>query len=130
MRRVSPGFTLMEVLVALIIASLVVGAVMSLTSGELTFASRVKRKVSAMRVLDAAGQYLLTHPGFLRENPESMAMDDLPGQPVVRIEMAAVEATESGDLKLPGEARLYRIGLSHGGASSWLSLIVPGKDKK
>lgn len=130
MRRASPGFTLMEVLVALIIASLVVGAVMSLTSGELTFASRVKRKVSAMRVLDAAGQYLFTHPAFLRERPEAMTLSDLPGAPVVRIEMTAVEQTESGDLKLAGGAHLYRVGLSHGGASSWLSLIVPGKDQK
>jgi prepilin-type N-terminal cleavage/methylation domain-containing protein len=130
MRRASPGFTLMEVLVALIIASLVVGAVMSLTSGELTFASRVKRKVSAMRVLDAAGQFLLTHPNFLREKPETMTLSDLPGQPVVKVEMAAVEQTESGDLKLAGGALLYRVGLSHGGASSWLSLIVPGKDQK
>ncbi len=129
MNRGQAGFTLMEVLVALIIASLVVGAVMGLTSQDLQFASRLKRKVSAVRVLDAAGQYLLAHPGFLRERPDSMTLSDLPDKPVVKIEMAAVDRTEAGDLKLPNQAQLFRVGLTHAGAASWLSLIVPGKEK-
>lgn len=128
-RPASPGFTLMEVLVALIIASLVVGAAMGLISSDLQFASRLERRISSTQVLDAAAQNLMVHPAFLRDRPDSLTLEALPGSPVVRIETQAVDQAEAGDLKVPGGGQLVRVALSHGRAVTHFSLIVPGKEK-
>jgi len=116
------GFTLLEVMVALIIATLLVGGVMGAISAALNYSLRVSRVGRDWPVLEAAARELLARPEKAEDG--SLELDDLEGSPQVDIELTEVyrpDGLEAGNRF----GRLYRVRLAYEKDSLELSLIVP-----
>ena len=110
------GFTLLEVLVALAIAALIIGAVMGVISESLRYKVNLKEKATVQPMLDAAAQIILADP--VKATYGSIRLDEFEGSPVVAIYLWPVKLEETG-------GGLYRVILSYGRAILEFSLIVP-----
>ncbi|SFM67098.1 prepilin-type N-terminal cleavage/methylation domain-containing protein [Thermodesulforhabdus norvegica] len=100
------GFTLVEVLVALVIAVLVVGSAMALIGGVYQSRYRLDRRMKAIPVLDAAAQAIFRDPSLVHE--DSIVLKELPGSPVVY-----VVATRVNDGEIASSVALYRVKLRY-----------------
>lgn len=116
------GFTLLEILVALVIGTLVVGGVMGVLSGSLQLKARVERKSGVWPVLDGAMQLVLADPALVRDGTLMMAM--LPGEPEVIVE-AEPRVDDRGDEIASPAGVLHRVSLRLGNEVLETSLIVP-----
>lgn len=110
------GFTLLEMLVALAVAALIIGAVLGVISESLRYKVNLKEKARVQPLLESAAQIILADPvkatqGFIR-------LEEFDGAPVVGISLLPVKLEDSG-------GGLYRVMLSHGKARLEFSLIVP-----
>lgn len=118
------GFTLLEVMVALVLGILIVGGVMGLISISLQYSQRVKEKSHVQPVLEAAAQQILAHPELAGEG--SLALEDLPDSPTVDIELAEVELPDGSLGRQSGG--LYHVELSYKGSHLEFSLLIPQSD--
>jgi prepilin-type N-terminal cleavage/methylation domain-containing protein len=116
------GFTLLEILVALVIGTLVVGGVMGVLSGSLQLKARVERKSEVWPVLDGAMQLVLADPALVRDGTLRMAM--LPGEPEVIVE-AEPRVDDRGEEIASPAGVLHRVSLRLGNEVLETSLIVP-----
>lgn len=117
------GFTLIEVLVAMLIASIVIGGVMGLFSQSLRFAARLDDKNKGWGILEAAAAQILTDPESALQ--ESFVPDYIEDENAeVSVLIREVTEVESGELKLSGNG-LFRIALTHQDNSLEFSMLIP-----
>ncbi len=117
------GFTLLEMLVALAIATLIIGAVMGVISESLRYKINLKEKAHVQPLLESAAQIILADPvkatqGFIR-------LEEFDGAPVVGISLLPVHLGETGPVTGAGVGQLCRVMLNYGKASLEFSIIVP-----
>jgi Tfp pilus assembly protein PilV len=116
------GFTLLEVMVGLILATLMVGGVMGAISAALQYSHRVKEKGRGWSVLEAAAQEILTHPE--KAEKDSLTLEDLPDDPRVDIQLTEVERPDG--LNVGNRfGQLYQVQLRYEGSLLEFSVIVP-----
>jgi len=115
------GFTLLEVMVALVLGTLIVGGVMGLISVSMQYSQRVKDKIQVQPVLEAAAQEILTHPEIAEQ--DSLTLKNLPKSPTVGIALAKVELPGDNPGKLWDS--LYRVKLYYRESMLELSMIIP-----
>ncbi|MCE5332957.1 MAG: type II secretion system GspH family protein [Desulfobacteraceae bacterium] len=118
------GFTLIEMLVGLIIATLVVGGVLGLISSSMRHRFRIEEKRMVQPVLEAAAQTILAAP--FRATEGNIQLAEMSGSPVVSVRIAPVpldEATVGGK-----SAQLCRVILGYKTGELEFSLLVPNKD--
>ncbi|MCX7823324.1 MAG: hypothetical protein N2260_07785 [Syntrophobacterales bacterium] len=109
------GFTLVEVLVALFIATILVGSSMALIGVSAKNYSHVEKLRNALPTLDAAAQEIIRNPSKALTSP--LVLKDLPDSPSVLVESRLVE-----DPKI--KVKLYRVILRYGGETLVTSVIV------
>ena len=116
------GFTLLEVMVSLIIATLIVGGVMGSISVSMQHSKRVKEKSEGWPVLEAAAQEILVHPE--KAEKRSLSLDDFPETPEVSIQLT--EVNRSDGMALGNQyGKLYRVRLQHEKNVLEFSMIIP-----
>jgi len=118
------GFTLLEMLVALALATLMIGAVMGLISESLRYKMNLKEKSQVQPILESAAQIILADPvkamqGFIR-------LDEFEGAPVVGIDLTAVKLGDMGLSEKPDQ--LYHVMLNYRSGYLEFSLLVPQKE--
>ena len=119
------GFTLIEVMVALILGTLIVGGVMGLISVSLQYTQRVNAKSRILPILEAAAEQILVNPEAAGQG--ALTMNDFPGEEVNISIMKAFEKDDTGLGKRNGQ--LYRVQLSCRGHLLEFSLIIPQQEK-
>lgn len=120
--RSENGFTLLEVMVSLVVATLVVGGVMGVISASMQYSKRVQDKMQDWPVLEAAAQEILTNPEKAEDG--SLTLDDLPDSPQVTIQIT--EVTDSDDKETGNQfGKLYRVRLQYEKQVLEFSLIIP-----
>lgn len=82
------GFTLLEVMIALVIGTLIAGGVMGLISTSLQYRHRLQAKSQVQPVLEAAAQQILADPQEAQQG--SLTLRDLPDSPTVDIALTQV----------------------------------------
>jgi hypothetical protein len=122
----SSGFTLVEIVICLLLATLIVGGVMGLISTSLQYSQRVREKAEDWPILEAAAQAILADP----EKAESgfLILEGLPGAP--RVDIGLVEAPASGAKDAETETqsgRLYRVELYYRASLLEFSVIIPNE---
>ena len=115
------GFTLLEVMVALVIGVFMIGGVMGMISASLQYSQRVREMTRIQPILDAAAQEILARPELVEEGSISLA--SYPGSPSVRIEATQV-LEEEGKPVENRSGRLYRVNLVIERSFLELSVIV------
>lgn len=118
------GFTLIEILVALAVGTLMIGAVMGLVSGSLRYKFNLGEKASLQPVLESAAQVILADP--VKALDGIVRLTEIEGTPEVGVFLVPVgldERTVGGGTA----ARLYRVILSYKSSSLELSIIIPNK---
>ncbi len=110
------GFTLIEVLVALVIATILVGAATSLMGVAMRNEQRVEKLRDAMPVLRLAADEIFRNPRKIFSS--SIVLEDIPESPSVTIVARPVEDPTVG-------YPLYRVALLYGGERLEFSVIVP-----
>jgi prepilin-type N-terminal cleavage/methylation domain-containing protein len=118
----SDGFTLLEVMVALVIGVVVLGGVMGGISVALQYGARIKQRNAIHPVLEAAAQQILVYPEKLREGAVILEkIKDAPPVDVVARQVVAADGDE-----LPNRsAQLYRVLLQCGGQTLEFSVLAP-----
>jgi prepilin-type N-terminal cleavage/methylation domain-containing protein len=121
-----PGFTLLEMLVALALATLMIGAVMGLISEALRYKINLKDKAQIQPVLESAAQIILADPvkamqGFIR-------LDEFEGAPTVGIDLWPIQIEDTGFGQNP--VRLFRVNLSYRSGRLEFSVIMPNDEQK
>lgn len=116
----SPGFTLVEIMVALVIGTLIVGAVMGLISNSMQHRFRLKDKRQIQPILETAAQAILDDPQRIGEG--AITFGDRKGSPVVGVRSVPVEISEN---RAGNKGRLYRVMLDYRGGHLEFSVIVP-----
>lgn len=116
------GFTLLEVMVALIIAVLILGGVMGAISSSLQYSHRVKQKSLVQPLLEAVAQEILIEPEKIHEGQMVVkAFQDAPPVLIAAVKVPGFE--EFGRAEPAGE--LYRVLLSCQGQRLEFSVLVP-----
>jgi prepilin-type N-terminal cleavage/methylation domain-containing protein len=115
------GFTLLEILVALALATVLIGAVFGLISESLRYKINLKEKALIQPVLESAAQIILADPAKAMQG--SVRLDEYEGSPLVGILLSPVQLEDT----VPGgkSVQLYRVMLSYKSASLEFSIIVP-----
>lgn len=121
-RGSSPGFTLLEVLVSLILGTLIVGGVMGVLSVSLQFMQRVDEKTSVQPVLEAAAQELLMFPERAKEG--SLTLSQFPDRPRVDVTLFIVKDQDGYEVN-SSVGQLYQVQLSYRKNLLEFSLIIP-----
>ncbi len=114
----SQGFTLIEVLVSLLIATILIGSAMALVGVSMKNVRHMDRIRTASPILDAAAQEIIRDPRKALTTP--IILKDFPGEPSVSVEAQPVEEPAV-------TAKLYRITLHYGGETLAFSIIVSEK---
>ncbi len=117
------GFTLIEILVALIIGVLIVGSVMALNGISLRNQRRIERLQESLPVLDAAAQKILKNPRIALEG--TVTIKELPDSPTVTVEISNQSDKLSFSPLTYGN--LYRVKLSYERDILEFSIIIPEK---
>lgn len=114
------GFTLLEVLVALLISSIVIGSVMHAISTSLRLKRHSMDKVERWDAMQSVVAQILANP------QKALALDtvEIDDERSITIEKRLVSETEAGELDLP-HSYLVRIRLHLGKETTELSLMVP-----
>jgi prepilin-type N-terminal cleavage/methylation domain-containing protein len=120
------GFTLLEVVVALAIGTLIIGSVMGLISESLRYRMNLTEKAQAQNVLDSAAQVILADPvkaaqGFVR-------LGELEGAPEVGVSLLPVRL--EGQTQGENFGRLFRVMLNYQSTKLEFSIIIPNSDLK
>ncbi|MGC8719965.1 MAG: PulJ/GspJ family protein [Thermodesulforhabdaceae bacterium] len=113
--RTIAGFTLIEVLVALFIATILVGSTMALIGVSMRNSEYSQKLRNAVPVLDAAAQEIIRDPKKALNS--SLILDDFPDKPSVTVESKPVEDPSVS-------VKLYRVTLRYGGESLVTSVII------
>ncbi len=114
------GFTLIEILVALIISVLIIGSIMTLNSVSMQNQRRLIKLQETLPVLDAAAQKIFANPKLALN--ETLTLEEFEGKPMVEVEI--LQGSEaSKQLSLP-YGRLYRVRLAYKGETIEFSIIV------
>jgi Tfp pilus assembly protein PilV len=116
------GFTLLEVLVSLILATLVIGGVMGLMSVSLRYAQHVKDKTSLQPVLEAAAQEILVQPQ--RAMDGKLSLSGFGNAPPVQISVTEVIGSD-GNMMTVRSGKLFRVTLHCGKEMLEFSVIIP-----
>ena len=120
------GFTLLEVVVALVIGVVVVGGVMGLISSSLQYSYRLKDKSLVLPILEAAAQEILADPRKAEEGV--LVMGRVAGSPRVEIALTREELPGgSGSKNRTGQ--LHRVLLRYGGEVLEFSILIPEESK-
>lgn len=115
------GFTLLEVMIALVIGTLIVGGVMGLISTSLQYRHRLQVKTQAQPVLEAAAEEILSHPELAQK--DSLTLQNLPESPSVAIARFPVQLPQGS---LGNQHRtLYKVLLSYETSRLEFSLVIP-----
>ena len=115
------GFTLLEVMVALIVGTIVAGGVMGLISVSLQYKQRLKEKSRIQPVLEAVAQAILADPRQAAEgNLNLSALKDAPPVDISVVRVA--EGQQSGSNRMD---QLYRVLLACKGQMLEFSVIIP-----
>lgn len=122
----SPGFTLLEVLVSLILGTLIVGGVMGVLSVSLQFMQRVDAKTAVQPVLEAAAQELLMFPERAKEG--SLTLSQFPDRPRVDVTLFIVKDQDGYEIN-SSAGQLYQVQLSYRKNLLEFSLIIPPLDE-
>lgn len=117
------GFTLIEMLVALMVGTVIVGGVMGLISVSLQYKTRLKDKRQIQPILETAAQAILADPGRIAEG--KIAFGDKRGAPVVLVRSAKVD---TGQKSSGSGGNLYRVMLDYRGEHLEFSVLVTGDD--
>jgi prepilin-type N-terminal cleavage/methylation domain-containing protein len=120
------GFTLIEVMVALIIGTLIVGGVMGLISASLRFTQKVNDRSQILPVLEAAAEMILANPQ--EAGQASLNMSDFAEGAVVDVNIVKAFEKEGEGLGTD-KGQLYRVQLSSRGHLLEFSLIIPQQEK-
>ena len=120
--RTAGGFTLLEVMVALIIGTVIVGGVMGVISVSLQYSKRVKEKSLYQPVLEAAAQEILANPELAKEGAINVA--GIPNAPPVSVSIAEVTGSSGDEVRIR-TGQLYRVLLSCAGQVLEFSVIIP-----
>ena len=120
--RTTGGFTLLEVMVALIIGTVIVGGVMGVISVSLQYSKRVKEKSLYQPVLEAAAQEILANPELAKEGTINVA--GIPNAPPVGVSIAEVTGSSGDEVRIR-TGQLYRVLLSCAGQVLEFSVIIP-----
>ena len=120
------GFTLLEMVVALAIGTLIIGSVMGLISESLRYKINLKEKAQAQTILDSAAQIILADPvkatqGFVR-------LGELEGSPEVGVSLLPVQL--EGQTQGENFGRLFRVMLNYKSTKLEFSIIIPNSDLK
>lgn len=122
----SPGFTLVEVLISLVLGTLIVGGVMGVLSVSLQFMQRVDTKTAVQPVLEAAAQEILMFPERAKEG--SLTLTQFPNKPTV--DVALFIAKDSDGYEISNRAgQLYQVQISYQRNLLEFSLIIPPLDE-
>jgi hypothetical protein len=122
----SSGFTLVEVVICLLLATLIVGGVMGLISTSLQYSQRVREKAEDRPILEAAAQLILADPE--KAESGSLILEGLPGAP--RVDIGLVEVVDAGDKDNETETQggqLYRVELYYRASLLEFSVIIPNE---
>ncbi len=115
------GFTLLEVMVALIVGTIVAGGVMGLISVSLQYKQRLKERSRIQPVLEAVAQAILADPRQAAEgNLNLSALKDAPPVDISVVRVA--EGQQSGSNRMD---QLYRVLLACKGQMLEFSVIIP-----
>jgi prepilin-type N-terminal cleavage/methylation domain-containing protein len=120
------GFTLLEMLVALALATLMIGAMLGLISESLRYKINLKDKAQIRPVLEAAAQILLADP--VKAMQGSVHLEEFEGAPTVGVNLFPVQLGDSSLEEKSGG--LYRVLLSYGSGKLEFSMIVPSERKE
>ncbi|MGC9964144.1 MAG: prepilin-type N-terminal cleavage/methylation domain-containing protein [Syntrophobacteraceae bacterium] len=120
------GFTLLEMLVGLALATLMIGAMLGLISESLRYKVNLKDKAQTRPILESAAQIILADPvkamqGFIR-------LDEFDGSPMVGVNLLPVQLGDTGLGEKSGQ--LYRVMLSYKSGILEFSIIVPSDEQK
>ncbi len=116
----SRGFTLLEILVALIIGTVVVGGVMGLISMSMQYRFRLKDKRQVQPILETAAQAILDDPKRIGDG--AITFGDRKGSPVVAVRSVPVPLSEN---RAGNKGDLYRVMLDYRGSHLEFSVVVP-----
>lgn len=119
------GFTLLEMLVALALATLMIGAMLGLISESLRYKMNLKDKAQVWPVLEAAAQMILADP--VKAMQGSIHLDEFEGAPTVGVDLLPVQVEDTGLGQI--SERLYRVTLRYGSGNLEFSIIVPNEQK-
>lgn len=115
------GFTLLEVMVALIVGTIVAGGVMGLISVSLQYKQRLKERSRIQPVLEAVAQTILADPRQAAEGNLNLgALKDAPPVDISVVRVA--EGQQSGSNRMD---QLYRVLLACKGQMLEFSVIIP-----
>ena len=120
--RTESGFTLLEVMVALIIGTLIVGGVMGVISVSLQYTKRVQEKSRNQPILEAAAQEILANPELARDG--SIKIAGIPDAPPVEVALAEVTGSDGDEVK-SRTGQLFRVLLNCRGQVLEFSVIIP-----
>ncbi|MCE5244489.1 MAG: prepilin-type N-terminal cleavage/methylation domain-containing protein [Desulfobacteraceae bacterium] len=121
-KRSQGGFTLLEVIVALVIGVVVIGGVMGLISSALHYGHRLKGKSMVQPILEAAAQEILADPHKAGEG--QLILGKAAGSPRVEIALTPVQLPGSGGVK-NRMGQLHRVLLRYGGEVLEFSILIP-----
>jgi prepilin-type N-terminal cleavage/methylation domain-containing protein len=121
------GFTLIEVMVALVIGTLIIGGVMGLVSASLQFSTRIKEKSAIQPVLESAADLVLSNPDLLDQG--SIRMESFPDVPVVQVSAEPVE-TSASRFGRDHSKHLFRVQLRYMGHMLEFSMVVTEQQVK
>lgn len=117
---------MIEVMVALVIGTVIIGGVMGLISVSLNFTQRVNEKSRYVPILEAAAEQILAFPAEV--TPGTLTMSDFPDSPPVNVDLVPVNG-KNGDGLGSGHGQLYRVELSCKGHVLEFSVIIPQEQK-
>ena len=124
------GFTLIEVVVALLVGTLVMGGVFGLLGSTFNLASRVRAKAERQPVLEAAFLEILADPRKALQG--SVAVPGMKGAPRVEVRAVVVPRDVAGETGLSTDRRpeLVRLRLLYQGAVLETSLMVAPPEER
>ena len=121
------GFTLIEVLVALVVAVVIAGGVMGVIASAHRFTFHVNEKSADQPILEAAAQELLAHP----DRADEGSLEVGSGKTVAVVTVSTVRVQDSQGKMLGNKtSELCRVRLAYHGQVLDFSLLVPMADSK
>lgn len=120
------GFTLLEVMVALVLGTVIVGGVMGLISVSLQYTQRVNDKSRILPILEAAAEQVLANPEEAAQG--SLTLPESPDNAPVSINLSKAFGKD-GEVLGDDKGHLYRVQLSCRGHLLEFSLIIPEQEK-
>ena len=120
------GFTLLEVMVALVVGTVMIGGVMGLISSSLQFTQRVDDKSRVVPILEAVAEQILANPEEVAQGALNVS-DFVEGPPV---NVTLVKAFEKDSVGLGSKkAHLHRVQLNCRGHLLEFSMMIPEQNK-